>query len=339
MKHGLLWIARALGLFALCSWLTRRELRILCYHGIWDGPGHYGNYLFMSPGKFRSRLAFLQDWGARVLPLPVALERLAQGRLPARAVVITIDDGWASTVAHMVPALEQAGFPATLYVTSYYAHNQRPVLNVALAYALSRWAAGERDSTLLPLPGLGQLNCPAGDAIALHRATDQVIEHASTLADDDARQAFLCSVISATGLAQDPVWGGPAFRLASRDQLREASAKGIDLQLHTHRHRTTCNGTSCLAQELADNRSWLTGVGEGPFEHFCYPSGQYQASDWEVLRRQGIESATTTEIGLCRRGENPYALPRILDGESLSELELEAELSGFLTMLRRISRR
>jgi hypothetical protein len=47
-------------------------------------------------------------------------------------------------------------------------------------------------------------------------------------------------------------------------------------------------------------------------------------------------SATTTDIGLVAADSPPYALPRILDGQDITDLEFEAELCGFMQLLRRL---
>ncbi|MFV0276500.1 MAG: polysaccharide deacetylase family protein [Parahaliea sp.] len=329
MKQRILYCAQAMGLFALCAWITRKRLRILCYHGIWDGPGQYGNYLFMSPGKFRSRLQLLRRWGARVFPLDEALERLRHGQLPARSVVITIDDGWKSTANHMGPALQEAGYPATLYVTTYYVLAQRRVFNVALSYALSCYE-GE-GLTLQLAPGINVYLDPAKRAAV----GDSILKYALELANDEARQTLLRKVVEQLGLQDDPAWMGSSFFLASWGDLQQLQCEGVDLQLHTHRHQTrTRQGESCLQQEIEDNRQRLQAIANSTLEHFCYPSGEYEPGDWAELGAAGIKSATTTDIGLCRAGSNFYALPRILDGQAVSELELEAELSGFLECLR-----
>ncbi|MBM3585043.1 MAG: hypothetical protein FJX36_11660 [Alphaproteobacteria bacterium] len=105
MKLALLRAAKAVGLFGLSRLLTRRSLRILCYHGVWLGEGTFGNYLFMRPETFRARMRLLASLGYPVLGLDEAVERLAAGTLPACATVITIDDGWYGTYRHMVDAL------------------------------------------------------------------------------------------------------------------------------------------------------------------------------------------------------------------------------------------
>jgi hypothetical protein len=67
--------------------------------------------------------------------------------------------------------------------------------------------------------------------------------------------------------------------------------------------------------------------------HFCYPSGEHQSEVFSTLKNCEIDSATTTEFGLASRHHSTLCLPRILDGESFSLLDLEARLSGFWSLL------
>ena len=65
-------------------------------------------------------LDLLEERGARVLPLMEAVERLALGSLPSRAVALTFDDGYASVVETAWPMLRKRDMPATLFVCSEY---------------------------------------------------------------------------------------------------------------------------------------------------------------------------------------------------------------------------
>src|SRR5689334_14408586 len=95
LKLSVLRVLRALGAFALARRLTRKSLRILCYHGIALADEHlFRGNLFMQPATFAARLQLLRDVGYPVLALDEALHALAADRLPDNAVVITIDDGW-----------------------------------------------------------------------------------------------------------------------------------------------------------------------------------------------------------------------------------------------------
>ena len=75
--------AKAFGLFALARRMTRRDLRILAYHGAALGDeDRFSPGLFMSEVTFAQRMAFLADRGYRVVGLDHALGALSRGDLP-----------------------------------------------------------------------------------------------------------------------------------------------------------------------------------------------------------------------------------------------------------------
>lgn len=69
---------------------------------------------------FERQLEILDGWGARVLPLDEATNLLSTGRLPPRAVCLTFDDGYASTVDTAWPLLRKRQYPATMFVVTDY---------------------------------------------------------------------------------------------------------------------------------------------------------------------------------------------------------------------------
>ncbi len=322
MKQVLLGLVKATGLFALAEWLTRNELRILAYHGIWYSEGHFGNFLFMKPDTFAARMQMLQSWGANVLSLEEGLQRTKEGSLPRRAVVITIDDGWVGTSTEMSPVLASHGYPATLYVSTYYVEAQRPVFDVVLSYLCS--LADSRNIVL------------SYDIGGEEATQSGLLAYGRSLATDSDRQLLLRDLAQQLSLDFEALIGDRQFHLSNLKQLTAMEACAIDLQLHTHRHRMRYHDESCVADEIEDNRNCLNRVSVRNRTHFCYPSGEYSKSDWPALEALGIESATTTDIGLVNNRSEKYALPRILDGENLTTLELEAELSGFMSLVRRL---
>lgn len=335
LKTLILTFARSLGVFHLARWLTRRELRVLCYHGAAvAGEQAFRGGLFISPARFRSRLEFLARAGYPVLELGAAVTQLKDGTLPACATAITIDDGWVGTATEMAPALRDHGFPATLYLATYYVDKQTQVFNVAVDYVLWR-AAPQRlvlndiDSTLTGSYDIGQ---PA----ARSQASAALIALAGTLADADTRQALLRRVCAAVGIDAEALERSRVMSFMTYDEARAIQDAGVELQLHTHRHRLPSASGAALATELADNRRALAAVAQAPLVHFCYPSGEYQAQQLPWLAQAGIATATTTRTGFNYRDTPVLELRRFLDAETVTELEFEAEMSGFLELLRRI---
>jgi peptidoglycan/xylan/chitin deacetylase (PgdA/CDA1 family) len=86
---------------------------ILAYHRFGNKDGK----MIVTPEAFATQMKFLADNGYRVVRLSELTDFLAGKRgLPSRAVVITIDDGFASIYEHAYPILKKHGFPATVFV-------------------------------------------------------------------------------------------------------------------------------------------------------------------------------------------------------------------------------
>ena len=67
---------------------------------------------------FEAQLDYLEQGGYHVVPLADLVDYIDGERssLPARAVVITVDDGWLSSYTEMFPELSRRGMPFTLFI-------------------------------------------------------------------------------------------------------------------------------------------------------------------------------------------------------------------------------
>ncbi|WP_290745933.1 polysaccharide deacetylase family protein [Haliea sp.] len=286
----------------------------------------------MSKCKFQRRMELLKELGYPVITLTEALEKHQSGELPKGATVITIDDGWQSTYEHMLPVLQALNYPATVYLTTYYCFNQLPVIDVALQYSIHQIDPKRYPLIHVPEYGLGPL------PTRTHTEKKQVLAIASkilaSLDSDSAKQLFLRSLCQQTGLDYEGLAADRLFHLMTPMEVKETAESGIAVELHTHHHRITHNDEDCLEHELAINSERIQAITGRVPTHFCYPSGRFSPEIWPTLRRTGIASATTTDIGLVNSQSERYALPRILDGQNVSELEFEAEMSGFMELIR-----
>lgn len=307
IKAQVLAAADRLGMFTLAKRASARRLRILCYHGLWTTPGYqYGDKLFMPPEQFEHRMTRLKRSGYPVLGLDEATEALEADKLPDHAVVITIDDGWASTYTHMLPVLEALGMPSTVYVTSWYIGRDLPIVNKAVDYMNER---------------LGRSGHKA-------RATAEAIDSLPI----EQRGPALRELSAALDCPLD-WWESRQFHLMTEAEVADCVRRGMDVQLHTHRHVAA---PATLERELIKNRERLsawTGLPESHFAHFCYPSGEYHPDAEPILARLGISSATLADQGTNAPGTPALRLRRFLDGRSISDAEFDAYLAGALDTL------
>lgn len=312
-------------------WGGEPRLNILCYHGIWLGPGHFGSMLFMRPGTFRARLAHLRDRGYEVVSLTEGMARWRAGTVGRKTCVLTIDDGWYGTYRHMLPALKEFGYSATLYAYTRPILAGEPVYSVAARYLAGHLDATARDRFLATEGAelAAALKAHGGDLV------DALVARIDDLPDRDARLALLGRLAAAGGLDWADLVRNRVFDLMTPDELADWGRQGLDIQLHTHNHDSCVGDPARLARELAENSAALAGIAPNPLVHFCYPSGEYSPDLYPVLAEAGIESATTTDQGANGTGANPLALRRLMDGEGISLSEFSAELSGATGMFRR----
>jgi peptidoglycan/xylan/chitin deacetylase (PgdA/CDA1 family) len=321
-KLALLRVVRMLGGFALARRLTGKGIRILCYHGTWRAAdGFAGDAMFMGKDTFRRRLQTIRRLGYPVVPLANAVRALrGQGDVPDGSVVITIDDGWYGTYADMLPALLEHRMQATLYCDSGTLQSRRAVPHVMAAWL--RKARGD---------------------VALTESAEAAFQAATDIpASVEARLAALDRFTAEAGIDQTPYRTTRAFEYMLPEELRDAASVGLNVQLHTHNHTLGDLSPATVIAEVAANRAALDAMlpASAPQrEHFCYPSGVYSAKAAATLAGTGVISATTTRQGIAWKGMDPYLLPRLLDGEQVTDVEFEAELSGFADFLRQIGRR
>src|SRR6267378_1029354 len=110
----------ALKWVAASGW-RRQRLLILCYHGVSLRDEHEWNpELFVTPAFLRRRFEILRDSGCTVLPLGDGVRSLRRGTLPPRSVILTFDDGFHNFFAAAAALLEEFGYPATTYVSTYH---------------------------------------------------------------------------------------------------------------------------------------------------------------------------------------------------------------------------
>lgn len=333
LKEYILMAAKYTGMFALSRRLTSGKARVLAYHGIWLGDGHHGNFLYMQRETFARRMDLLRQWGYPIVSLQAVTGDI--GKLPKNATAITIDDGWYGTYKYMLPVLEAHNFPATVYLTTYYCLNNKPLVNVALQYCFQNIDVEHYPQVDLPSWQFGPISLvtETDRAEGLHLALDKT----DSLPSNEEKQQFLVDLTGAMGIDIARINAERWFHLMNPDEVADAARRGISFELHTHRHRIEDkDGTSCLTSEINLNREHIHAMtGQNP-NHFCYPSGVYQPTIWPELRDCNVLSATTTQAGLVDKNSEILALPRILDGQYISELKFEAEMCGFLELLRRL---
>jgi hypothetical protein len=227
--------------------------------------------------------------------------------------------------------LSAFSFPATLYVTTYHAAKNTPVFQLVVQYILWKTTKDALD--------LGDLGVGPARKIRLtdpekESAADEIIRHGETQCDEQGRVLLATRLGKILGVDFEGIRLSRILNLVTPEEIRSLAKQGMDIQLHTHRHRLTFDQRQ-VSREIADNRAILEPLVGASLRHFCYPSGEWSHDLFPWLEALGIKSAVTCDPGLNYGHTPAFGLKRFLDGEHVSQIEFEAELSGFNELMRR----
>jgi len=111
-------------------------------------------------------------------------------------------------------------------------------------------------------------------------------------------------------------------RLMTLENWKAWHAAGMDVGSHTCTH---ANLTELPDQEAKDqitrSKQELENAIGCEVRHFCYPYGWYAAEHQQMVRDAGYMSATTTHRGRAHRGDDPFALSRIMVARATNPLQ------------------
>ena len=297
------------------AWRLRRELArragrrsgraaILLYHRVASPPLDPWK-LAVPPAAFDAHLEALAR-SFRALPLG-ALARAARARqLPAGAVAVTFDDGYADNLEAALPALERHGVPATVFVATSFVGERRfwwDELDMALL------GPGRRPARLeLELAGERRSWPTTGER-------ERAVAHAELQAA--LRGAAVQAIAPAIELLRQ--WAGAelredgAGRPLSPDELgRLAASDLVEVGAHSRRHGSLASqDAQTLRDEVEGSRDDLEGWLGKPPAAFSYPFGDRRPRAARTVRRAGFELAVSTGLGAVSWLSGRYDLPRV----------------------------
>jgi peptidoglycan/xylan/chitin deacetylase (PgdA/CDA1 family) len=238
----------------------------------------------------------------RVWPLDEAAEALNQGRLPARALSITFDDGYADNYTAALPILRRHRMTATFFVSTDFLDGGR-MWNDTVVESIRLAPGPELDLSRLSL-GTHRVG-----SIAERRATIRTLLGALKYVPMAER---LRKVESLTASVEASL---RTDLMLSTEQLRGLRAAGMQIGGHTCGHPILTSVTDEEARnEILQGKSRLEAILGEPLSLFAYPNGKpeqdYSAVHVKMVREAGYRTAVSTAPGMARQSTDPLQLPR-----------------------------
>jgi peptidoglycan/xylan/chitin deacetylase (PgdA/CDA1 family) len=298
LARGPRWV-RAL-LAALSPAGPRGRLTILIFHRVHAAPDElFPNQIHAA--TFRERMLWVRSW-FNVLPLDDAARALERGSLPARALAITFDDGYADNATVAVPILRQLGLPATYFIATEFLDGGR-MWNDTVIEFIRRAATRDLDLSEVELG-----RYPLTSTEERRAAIAAVIGRLKYLPPHE-RQARVDKIALQSAVAL------PDNLMMTHEQLRSVAAAGMGIGGHTASHPILASLDEAAAtREISGGREALEGIVRQPVTLFAYPNGKpgvdYTAKHVQIAKALGFAAAVSTAAGAARAGDSRLELPR-----------------------------
>ena len=277
--------------------LGRGKLSILIYHQVLAAHDP------MRPWEPTSSVF---DWQMALLKrhfMPLALgeavQRLSEGNLPANAVCVTFDDGYANNLTIAQPILAKYGIPATVYVATAFSHGE----NMWNDRVIHLFSDPQRQNLRL-----GDRTVKLGEWEQRRLMAGRVLAELKYLPVKDRLKQVAALYRAANVEEQAPLMMTP-------DQLRTLSEAGVEIGAHTVNHPILkvlpeSEQRGEMQQSKADLESW-TGK---RVHHFAYPNGvagkDLDAATARYVQESGFSTAVVTNKGTSSRKTSPFLLRR-----------------------------
>ncbi|MGA8148486.1 MAG: polysaccharide deacetylase family protein [Gallionellaceae bacterium] len=238
-----------------------------------------------------------------VLPLAEAITRLKSGTLPARAVCITFDDGYADNVTLALPIVQRWGLHATFFIATAYLDGGR-MFNDTVIEAIRR---SPLHTLILDELGLGRFDI--ADNAAKGRAIDRILPQMKYLPLDVRER----SVARIADLAQSGSL--PNDLMMTTEQLKTLHAAGMDIGGHTARHPILARlDRDAVLNEITEGREFLEQTLNTRIRLFAYPNGKlgtdYLPEQADIVRELGFDGAVSTQWGSSSQSSDVFQLSR-----------------------------
>lgn len=277
------------------------RLSILIFHRVLPAPDPMFPDL-VDAARFDAMVRLLAR-SFNVLPLGDAAARLAAGTLPAGALAITFDDGYADNAEIALPILQRHGVRATFFVSTGFLDGGR-MFNDSVIECVR---AARGDTVDLGELELGRRSLASPQA--RRQVVDELLPKVKYLGLED-RERFIEKLARCLGTSRLP-----DDLMMRSTQVIELHRAGMEIGGHTVRHPILRVLPDDEAErEIALGRQRLEALVDAPVQVFAYPNGRplqdYDARHVAIVRRLGFRAAVSTAAGTATSSSDPFQLPR-----------------------------
>ncbi len=299
------------------------KLGVLTYHRI----GESYNQLFMDEHLFEQQLIWLNRYFNPV-SLAEGLVLQKQGKLPKRAVAITIDDGYLDSYTRIFPLLKKHQITATFFISTSGLKSGflwDELISSAILTLAVNVSELSFDGEIYPLTTYNQrLSCS--------KLIIKKVKYCSL----QERERLIKLLLKQTGQPELD------HQFLNEEQIITLHQAGMGIGAHTVNHPIlTCEDNVTAKAEMLTSKRQLEKIIGKPVDFIAYPNGKknidFNESHQELAKECGFKAAFSSDWGCISSTSNdPFSFKRFTPWDATEakfSLRLALNISGLYTRL------
>jgi peptidoglycan/xylan/chitin deacetylase (PgdA/CDA1 family) len=257
--------------------------------------------------RFDQIMGWVSKW-FNVIPLDAAIDALNTRNLPARAMTITFDDGYADNNTIALPILKRHGLSATFFVATGYLDGGRMWNDTIIE------AVRDSKARILELDNIRGFEVsrlqsfPIGSILEKRAAIRAILSRIKYLSSSE-REAV------SSLIAEQCDTDLPDNLMMSTQQVVDMRRAGMLIGAHTISHPILAKLDPYeVRNEISGSKKFLESILEEEINLFAYPNGRpdfdFQMKDAAIVKELGFKAAVTTAWGVATVDSDLTQLPR-----------------------------
>lgn len=257
--------------------------------------------------RFDQVMGWIKTW-FNVIPLNIAVDALTTRNLPARAMAITFDDGYADNHTIALPILMRHGLSATFFIATGYLDGGRMWNDTVIEAIRGSGASSLALDNIKPFGGSRLPSLAIGSVVEKRAAIQTILGKLKYLSSSEREAA-------SRSIAEQCDIDLPTNLMMTTQQVVEMRRSGMLIGAHTVTHPILAKlQASDVRKEISESKQSLESILKEEINLFAYPNGRpdldFQVKDVDIVKELGFKAAVTTTRGVAKTDVDLMQLPR-----------------------------
>jgi len=290
------------------SYINKKTLLILIYHGISDREFNFNHRRYYPKSLFEKEVKYLKRRGYHFITLTEWLYIIEKkNRIKNKYVILTFDDGFKNVINCAYPLMKKHGARGCLYVVSGLIGSEKLIWSDYLEIMIKSITEPQFYFKFKGQEFRYSLNSPRNIQLCISDIKNKLRTLSNIERINHLNQFKIKNHISNFNNVPED------YLMANWEELKSIDNRILEIGGHskTHPNLASLKEESELKEELYGSKIEIEEKLKSTIDHFCYPVGSYNKNTIKYVKKYGYLTAVTIREGFNSPKTDLFQLKRL----------------------------